>query len=112
MSKELIITLVESKRVRLKQDEILVIGRIAEYDLSLYAESCSQDTEARGKASRVYALYRKLATRLLSPKSSYKLSFNPSEQSTLLYLINEYYHLLGPFEQVVAYKLREELELK
>lgn len=111
MNSEVLKTLQESKRVKLKQNEMLAIGRLTEFALALYAEISPQDTHARGEAYRIYALYRKLATRLLTPRSSYRVSFNASEQATLLYLINEYYHLLGIFEQMVAYKLREELQL-
>lgn len=111
MNSEVLKTLLESKRVKLKQNEMLAIGRLTEFALALYAESSPHDTYERGEAYRIYALYRKLATRLLTARSSYRVSFNPSEQATLLYLINEYHHLLGIFEKMVAYKLRDELQL-
>lgn len=112
MRNEVVRALLESKRVKLKHEEMLVVGRIAEYHIVVYSEASNVGTEALGEASRVYALYRKLATRVLTPRSSYRVSFSPSEQGTLLHLINQYYHLFGVFERTVVYKLRQELELR
>ena len=45
MNSEVLRTLQESKRVKLRQNEMLAIGRLTEFALALYAEISPQDAQ-------------------------------------------------------------------
>lgn len=108
--------LTKATGVRLKHEEVLALGQMTQYYLGHYAE-CEAlsmgrtDTLTTGEAARIYGLWHKLAGRALQPRRTYTIGFSPSEQETLLRLLDYCAPALGVYERTVSYRLREELHL-